>query len=119
MNVAPEHPQGNSKSAPSDENFATLTGTIEKLLPIPRRDPSKVGFRFLLLVVHRKADGSQAEQRFNVAAWDDAAAALQSFAEGSHVRVRGRLHRESWADKTTGLRRYDTSVIASEVEAAQ
>jgi single-stranded DNA-binding protein len=110
----------NTEIRTSDTNSATLTGAIDSIIPISRKEPGKVGCRFLIAVTYVKKDGvANQPQRFNVVCWDDQAVTVIEAGAGARVRVEGSLRRETWKDRNTGATRYDTSILCSAVEVIQ
>lgn len=113
MNTVTHSPQGR-KGNPAVENSATISGTVESAIRIPRKTPGQVGLRFLLSVPGHEGDAKP--MRFNCVAWDDAAAKILDLGVGAFVRCEGRLKRTSWIDKASGARKSDTEIVVETVE---
>lgn len=65
-----------------------------------------------------KATGQMNEKTewVNVTAWRDLAEIVKKYcSKGDKVYVEGRLETQSWADKTTGEKKYKTIVLADKV----
>lgn len=98
-----------------DVNEVRLTGTIESVKEIPLRDGSGSGAKAFIKVT--RGSGKTGEDRFSLTAWENVAADLLAIGSGQRVKIEGRLRRDSWTDRTTGDRKFDTSITASSVVA--
>jgi len=71
---------------------------------------------FSLKVVSLDKEGRERQQFVSCVAWQGLAEKLKAMGDGSRVGVKGRLTTASWADKTTGQRRYRLEVTADHLE---
>jgi len=71
---------------------------------------------FSLKVLSFDKEGRERRQFVSCVAWQGLAEKLKAMGDGSRVGVKGRLTTASWADKTTGQRRYRLEVTADHLE---
>lgn len=89
-------------------------GRLEAVRRIPVKDLSKIGVRFFLVLP--RDEGEHRTQKFSLTGWGDVARSVLSMRDGDSLRVTGHLRRATWTDRDSGVRQYDTEIVAESVE---
>lgn len=104
----------------ADINKVILEGNLGSD-PVIRISPDKkkAMATAALYTSYSKRVGSQYElhsDRHNLVLFDDNAEAARNFTKGTRLKVEGRLQTRKYADRETGLDKYITEVVVSDVK---